>query len=80
MHRMFNSVAKLHLISAACCFTLMLIHAYWIHGSRAVWLAESANPTLVTHASSVNVRNLDLRRYRVLRAKKGISTSLGKPY
>eukprot|EP00965_Chrysotila_dentata_P167486 5530846-Pleurochrysis_carterae.AAC.1 len=54
MHRMFNSVAKLHLVTAACCLTIMLIHTYWIHGSRVLGLAESANPTLVTHASRVN--------------------------
>eukprot|EP00965_Chrysotila_dentata_P235834 6200976-Pleurochrysis_carterae.AAC.3 len=54
MPRMLNTVAKLHLVSAACCLTITLILIYWIHGSRVLGLAESANPTHVTHASGVN--------------------------
>eukprot|EP00965_Chrysotila_dentata_P242341 6204818-Pleurochrysis_carterae.AAC.2 len=58
MHRMFNSVAKLHISSVACCFTIMAIHTYWIHGSRVLGIAEPVNPTLVTHASHIDLSSL----------------------
>eukprot|EP00965_Chrysotila_dentata_P073445 2425771-Pleurochrysis_carterae.AAC.1 len=34
LRRMFRSFAKLHLLTAAGCWTLALIHTYWILGHR----------------------------------------------
>eukprot|EP00965_Chrysotila_dentata_P054712 1816565-Pleurochrysis_carterae.AAC.1 len=41
-------------MSAAACLTIAFIHTYWLHGSRVLGLAESSNPTLVTHISRLD--------------------------
>eukprot|EP00965_Chrysotila_dentata_P106663 3523206-Pleurochrysis_carterae.AAC.1 len=51
---MLTAVAKLHLLSAAACIVVALVHTYWIHGSRLLGLAESSYPTLVTHISRLD--------------------------
>eukprot|EP00965_Chrysotila_dentata_P024749 820657-Pleurochrysis_carterae.AAC.5 len=47
----FRSIAKVHLLSAAGCLIIALLHAYWILGHHVLRLPQCSNPTLVTHAS-----------------------------
>eukprot|EP00965_Chrysotila_dentata_P155067 5123721-Pleurochrysis_carterae.AAC.1 len=48
---MFRSVANVHLLSAAGCLTIALLHPYWIIGHRVLMIPQCSNPTLVTHVS-----------------------------
>eukprot|EP00965_Chrysotila_dentata_P029020 964594-Pleurochrysis_carterae.AAC.1 len=51
---MFTAVVKLHFVSATAGLAIALIHTYWLHGSRALGLAEHSNPMLVSHVSRLD--------------------------
>eukprot|EP00965_Chrysotila_dentata_P165971 5480092-Pleurochrysis_carterae.AAC.1 len=55
---MFTAVAKLHFVSAAACLAIALIHTYWLHGSRALRLAERSISMLVTHVSRLDFNHV----------------------
>eukprot|EP00965_Chrysotila_dentata_P130018 4297463-Pleurochrysis_carterae.AAC.1 len=52
---MFRSVANVHLISAAGCLSIALLHTYWIIGHHVLRIPQCSNPALVTHATRFNV-------------------------
>eukprot|EP00965_Chrysotila_dentata_P201688 6180696-Pleurochrysis_carterae.AAC.2 len=42
-------LSRLQLLSAADCLALVVVHTYWIHGSRALNVTGCTNPLLVYH-------------------------------
>eukprot|EP00965_Chrysotila_dentata_P149812 4946975-Pleurochrysis_carterae.AAC.1 len=54
IRRRLCSVAKLRLITAAGCLTLVFLHTYWIWGHCTLRLTECSNTSMIAHVSHID--------------------------